>query len=303
MVTASQVWAALAEIPDPEIPVISLVDLGVVRTSASRAGGSRSTSRRRSWAARRSTRCARDGGRDRRARRRARHPRRPRRLLVDRPDHRRRAARSSARRASRRPPRARPSSRRSSSSSVALPLPLVRLDRHAAREPLRPDTVPVAPLLQRAAASRSSSSRRSDGDEPYVRAANQPPTLEGYDLFSENRPLVEALRREGGGARSGARRSGGSAAASHSSSGGSRTSTRRSFARTTVSASVRRIGGCSPAAGSVARRRRAARTPRTAPRQPLPRAGAPRQRSPSETGRHPSSGGGCCARIVAVGSS
>ena len=31
MVTAAQVWAALAEIPDPEIPVISLVDLGVIR--------------------------------------------------------------------------------------------------------------------------------------------------------------------------------------------------------------------------------------------------------------------------------
>ncbi len=31
MVTAEQVWAALAEIPDPEIPVISLVDLGVIR--------------------------------------------------------------------------------------------------------------------------------------------------------------------------------------------------------------------------------------------------------------------------------
>ena len=30
-----------------------------------------------------------------------------------------------------------------------------------------------------------------------LRAANQPPPLEGYDLFSENRPLVEALRREG----------------------------------------------------------------------------------------------------------
>jgi len=29
-------------------------------------------------------------------------------------------------------------------------------------------------------------------------AANQPPPLAGYDLFSENRPLVEALRREGG---------------------------------------------------------------------------------------------------------
>jgi ring-1,2-phenylacetyl-CoA epoxidase subunit PaaD len=31
VVTAETVWQALAEIPDPEIPVISLVDLGVVR--------------------------------------------------------------------------------------------------------------------------------------------------------------------------------------------------------------------------------------------------------------------------------
>ena len=31
MVTADDVWEALAEIPDPEIPVISLVDLGVVK--------------------------------------------------------------------------------------------------------------------------------------------------------------------------------------------------------------------------------------------------------------------------------
>jgi ring-1,2-phenylacetyl-CoA epoxidase subunit PaaD len=34
MVTAERVWAALAEVPDPEIPVISLVDLGVVRDVA-----------------------------------------------------------------------------------------------------------------------------------------------------------------------------------------------------------------------------------------------------------------------------
>ena len=31
MVTAEAVWQAFAEIPDPEIPVISLVDLGVIR--------------------------------------------------------------------------------------------------------------------------------------------------------------------------------------------------------------------------------------------------------------------------------
>ena len=32
MVTEAAVWEALAEIPDPEIPVISLVDLGVVKS-------------------------------------------------------------------------------------------------------------------------------------------------------------------------------------------------------------------------------------------------------------------------------
>jgi ring-1,2-phenylacetyl-CoA epoxidase subunit PaaD len=34
VVTAAQVWAAIEEIPDPEIPVISLVDLGVIRDVA-----------------------------------------------------------------------------------------------------------------------------------------------------------------------------------------------------------------------------------------------------------------------------
>jgi len=38
MVTAEQVWEKLEEIPDPEIPVISLVDLGVIRSVAVRAG-------------------------------------------------------------------------------------------------------------------------------------------------------------------------------------------------------------------------------------------------------------------------
>ena len=32
MVSAAEVWAALEEIADPEIPVISLVDLGVIRS-------------------------------------------------------------------------------------------------------------------------------------------------------------------------------------------------------------------------------------------------------------------------------
>jgi ring-1,2-phenylacetyl-CoA epoxidase subunit PaaD len=34
MVTADAVWEALAKIPDPEIPVISVVDLGVVKSVA-----------------------------------------------------------------------------------------------------------------------------------------------------------------------------------------------------------------------------------------------------------------------------
>ena len=34
MVTEAAVWEALAEIPDPEIPVISIVDLGVVKSVA-----------------------------------------------------------------------------------------------------------------------------------------------------------------------------------------------------------------------------------------------------------------------------
>jgi ring-1,2-phenylacetyl-CoA epoxidase subunit PaaD len=34
VVTAEQVWAALEKIPDPEIPVVSLVELGVIRDVA-----------------------------------------------------------------------------------------------------------------------------------------------------------------------------------------------------------------------------------------------------------------------------
>lgn len=41
MVTEAQVWNALAEIPDPEIPVISIVDLGVVRDVAVENGNVR----------------------------------------------------------------------------------------------------------------------------------------------------------------------------------------------------------------------------------------------------------------------
>jgi ring-1,2-phenylacetyl-CoA epoxidase subunit PaaD len=38
VVAEAQVWAALEEIPDPEIPVVSLVDLGVIRSVDVRDG-------------------------------------------------------------------------------------------------------------------------------------------------------------------------------------------------------------------------------------------------------------------------
>ena len=38
MVSAAEVWAAFEEIPDPEIPVVSLVDLGVIRSVDVRNG-------------------------------------------------------------------------------------------------------------------------------------------------------------------------------------------------------------------------------------------------------------------------
>jgi ring-1,2-phenylacetyl-CoA epoxidase subunit PaaD len=41
MVTVERVWKALAEIPDPEIPAISLVDLGVIRDVAVEDGSVR----------------------------------------------------------------------------------------------------------------------------------------------------------------------------------------------------------------------------------------------------------------------
>jgi ring-1,2-phenylacetyl-CoA epoxidase subunit PaaD len=41
VVTAQQVWDALAEIPDPEIPTISLIDLGVIKDVAVEDGNVR----------------------------------------------------------------------------------------------------------------------------------------------------------------------------------------------------------------------------------------------------------------------
>src|SRR5439155_22959326 len=89
-----------------------------------------------------------DGGEGRGARRPARGRGDLRRLVVDGPDHAGRA-REAARRGLRAAgtegshrPEARPA------SGECLPLSLLRLDADAAREHLRPDAVPLAPLLR-----------------------------------------------------------------------------------------------------------------------------------------------------------
>ena len=51
----SAIWAALHDVHDPEIPTISVVDLGVVRSVTATRGASASSCCRRSSAARRST--------------------------------------------------------------------------------------------------------------------------------------------------------------------------------------------------------------------------------------------------------
>ena len=97
MVTAEQVWAALDEVEDPEIPVVSLVDLGVVRDV--QVDGDRvHVEFTPTFLG-----CpALEVMRDRMAAKIAELGAEPdvevvaRRLLVDRPDHARRAARSSA---------------------------------------------------------------------------------------------------------------------------------------------------------------------------------------------------------------
>ena len=149
VVTAAQVWDALAEIPDPEIPVISLVDLGVVKdvhvdgdavrieftptflgcpalevmrdamAEKVRALGAEphvDVVLDDSWSTDRIT------------------PRGPREAACVRL------------RATVAAPRAAAAARR---VAARLPLSVLRLDRHEAREPLRPDAVPQRALLQR----------------------------------------------------------------------------------------------------------------------------------------------------------
>ena len=150
MVTEAQVWDALAEIPDPEIPVISLVELGVVRDVAVEDGRVRVEFTPTFLG------CpALEVMRDQMAAKVRELGGEPEVAVIsddswstDRitPEGREKLrAAGFAPPAPREPggPHARPA------PDGRLPLPLLRLDGHEAREPLRPDAVPLASLLQR----------------------------------------------------------------------------------------------------------------------------------------------------------
>ena len=147
MVTAERVWEALAEIPDPEIPVLSLVDLGVVRDVE--VDGERvHVGFTPTFLG-----CpALEVMRDQMAERIRELGAEPdvevlERRLVERPDHGGRTPQA---------PRLRLRASVGQGARHAGPdpdghasVPVLRLDRHAARQPLRPDPVPFDPLLQR----------------------------------------------------------------------------------------------------------------------------------------------------------
>jgi ring-1,2-phenylacetyl-CoA epoxidase subunit PaaD len=134
MVTVEEVWEALAEIPDPEIPVISLVELGVVKDVTVDDGTVHVdfTPTFMGCPALDTMRLAmQEKIADLGAEPDSRGPREAtqRRLRTSRPADGQQA-------------RARP-------APAGLPLPVLRLDEHTAREPLRPDAVPLDPLLRR----------------------------------------------------------------------------------------------------------------------------------------------------------
>ena len=149
MVTAEAVWAALDEIPDPEIPVISLVDLGVIRdvtVDGDRVRIEFTPTFLGCPALDAMTRRARD---ERRGARRGAGDRGDQddswstdRISVCRPGE---AARCGLRAAC--APQRRADDARAAAVE-GVPLPLLQLDRDAAREHLRPDAVPLDPLVR-----------------------------------------------------------------------------------------------------------------------------------------------------------
>ena len=148
MVTADQVWEALADIPDPEIPVISLVDLGVVKGVAVDDGTVRvdftptfmgCPALEVMQRAMEATIAELGADPDIRVR------------LDDSwsTDDITAEGREKLRVAGFAPPTPRPAERLELVQLQArLPLPVLRLDGDEAREPLRPDAVPLDPLLR-----------------------------------------------------------------------------------------------------------------------------------------------------------
>ena len=165
VVTEDEVWEALAEIPDPEIPV------DLARRPRRREETSRSTDGTRARRlhadvhglprARRDAR--RDGG-EGRASSAASPTSASASTTRGRPTTSRPTGREKLRAAGFAPPA--PRGRPERSTLVQLQrgfrCPYCGSTEHEAREPLRPDAVPLDPLLRRTAGSRSSSSRRSD---------------------------------------------------------------------------------------------------------------------------------------------
>ena len=190
VVTEAQVWDALAEIPDPEIPVISLVDLGVVREHRRRrTAASASTSRRRSSAALRSRSCA------------TRWPTQIRALgaepeinvCLDDSWSTDRITPAGPREAARVRLRAPGTARSNRADARAAaeqrsPLPVLRLDRDAAREHLRPDALQVAALLRELQAAV-----RAVQDD--LALGRQIVLLRGINLGPRNRIAMSDLRR------------------------------------------------------------------------------------------------------------
>ena len=150
MVTEAAVWEAFAEIPDPEIPVISLVDLGVVRDVA--VDGERvRVEFTPTFLGCPALEVMRDAMAEK-VRELGGEP--DVRVISDdswSSDKITPEGREKLRVAGLAPPAPREASAPTLAPAPVLgvPLPVLRLDRHEAREHLRPDAVPVGALLQR----------------------------------------------------------------------------------------------------------------------------------------------------------
>ena len=149
VVTAERVWEALAEIPDPEIPTISIVDLGVVRDVAVENGTVRVEFTPTFLG------CpALEVMRDQMAERIRELGAEPEvQVILDdswSTDRITPEGREKLRESGFAPPAPREAARPAArpAPEQGLPLPVLQLDGHAAREHLRPDAVPLAALLR-----------------------------------------------------------------------------------------------------------------------------------------------------------